>query len=411
MRLFPDKNIVPVLMFHSVGLENHNWIFSDISEPLDTFERKIKLFKKFSFNTVFWDELYNYMAKKRRLPKNSIMLTFDDGYLDNWVYVFPIIKKYKIKITIFVNPEFVDPSKKKRLNLEDYWKGNCSFSDLKPAGFLNWPEMKEMEESGYVDIQSHSLTHTWYFADPEIVDYHRPLNIRSPYPWLFWNERPSEKYLYLNEKQSSFLKYGYPVFKHDKALVVKKYQPDQNLIKSLTDFVESNGGNNFFEDKEWKNRLDNHVEFFLKENKINHKYESDDEYEKRLRFELEQSKKIIEKNLNKKIDFICWPGGGNNKKLKKLAKDMGYKSWTLSSSDKTFFKNQPGTDPENIKRIVTGNTVSVKGYGKGKAGPILQILRINSHRNSLIFKLLEQIYKIIFVFNKGGVCIRGFIKK
>ena len=79
MNLLANKRIVPVLMFHSVGLENLKWEFSHISEPVDLFQKKLRLFVDHKFNTIFWNDLYSYMKEEISLPKNSLMLTFDDG--------------------------------------------------------------------------------------------------------------------------------------------------------------------------------------------------------------------------------------------------------------------------------------------------------------------------------------------
>ena len=131
-------------MFHSVGLEEHPWAWSHISEPVETFEAKIALLRRKGYNGVFWHELYEHMAGRRTLPDNSIFLTFDDGYLDNWVHVYPILKKYGMKGTIFVSPDFVDPSNLVRPNLDDAAAGNVGMDELTVAGFLNWAEMREI---------------------------------------------------------------------------------------------------------------------------------------------------------------------------------------------------------------------------------------------------------------------------
>jgi hypothetical protein len=178
------------------------------------------------------------MSGKKPLSGRSVMLTFDDGYLDNWVFVYPILKKYGMKGTIFVTTDFADPSLEKRLNLDDVWQGRAIMEELQPAGFLNWAEMKEMLDSGFIDIQSHGKTHTWYFSGPKIIDFHLPAE-KSKYPWLFWNERPDQKPFYLNEDQQSFLPWGYPVLEHDKSLDVRRFFPDPEAIKGLLGFVDS----------------------------------------------------------------------------------------------------------------------------------------------------------------------------
>lgn len=79
-------------MFHSVGLHNFEWVFNYISEPLESFESKICELKSRGYNFIFWDDLYNHMSGLKKIKLPAVMLTFDDGYLDNWVYVYPILK-------------------------------------------------------------------------------------------------------------------------------------------------------------------------------------------------------------------------------------------------------------------------------------------------------------------------------
>ena len=100
--------------------------------------------RKKNFNTVSLQQLYDYMNEGIDIPKNSVVLTFDDGYLDNWVFAFPLLKKYGYTGTIYVNPEFVDPRNRCRKTLQDVWNGEIVIEKLKTTGFLSWHEMKEM---------------------------------------------------------------------------------------------------------------------------------------------------------------------------------------------------------------------------------------------------------------------------
>jgi peptidoglycan/xylan/chitin deacetylase (PgdA/CDA1 family) len=396
--VFLDKSIVPVLMFHSVGLNNSDWIYSHLSEPVGLFKDKMLLLKHKKFNFIFWNELHDHMNNTHKLPDNSLMLTFDDGYLDNWVYVFPYLKKYRIKATIFVNPDFVDPGIVKRLNLEDVWQGKCTLKELDATGFLNWSEMKEMESSDLVDIQSHAQTHTWYFSGHDIVDYHKPSKT-PPYPWLLWNQRPERKPHYMKENQQLFVEYGHPIFQYGKSLITRRYFPSEQLVTCLIEFVKDNGEESFFTINNWQEKIDNYAAKL--HDRYKGRYETDAEYHSRVRCELYNSKKIIETNLDKQVDFICWPGGGNNETTRQIAKKLGYKAWTLSSRDLSDFRNRPGANPYNVKRIGTSNKISIKGYGKGMAGPYFQLLTINAHRNSLLYKYLKRCYQAAFVFRKG----------
>ena len=55
----------------------------------------------------------NIWLKGKNIPEKSIVLTFDDGYADIWIYAYPLLKKYGMCGTVFINPDFVDREKYK----------------------------------------------------------------------------------------------------------------------------------------------------------------------------------------------------------------------------------------------------------------------------------------------------------
>jgi peptidoglycan/xylan/chitin deacetylase (PgdA/CDA1 family) len=347
--LIADQNVVPAVMFHSVGLEESDWIFSFISEPVENFEDKIRCLKKAGFHFLFWEELYNYMAGKTSIDLPAILLSFDDGYLDNWVYVFPILKKYGAKGTIFVTPEFVDEKGGVRPNLEDVWNGRVSRSELIASGFLSWEEMKLMESAGIVDIQSHALTHTWYFSGPEVVAFHSPGEKR--YPWVGWNARPETKPYYMQANTDMAVSLGTPIYDFKKSLVCRRFFPPDEVVKGVVEFVEQHGGRDFFLAKNWESLLRNVHDGLMAVHAGESMYETDEERQARVFHELAASKDIIEHKIGKQVDFICWPGGGYDQGVSEIARKCGYKAWTLSSADQRKKLNKQLSDPSIIKRI------------------------------------------------------------
>ena len=401
-KLTIDRKVVPVPMFHSVGLENHPWIWSHISEPVSTFEAKIALLSKKGFTGVSWQELYEHMAGRQVLPDNSILLTFDDGYLDNWTHVFPILRKYGMKGTIFVSPDFVDPAETVRPNSDDLAAGRCSEDDFSSVGFLSWAEMREMEKTGLIDIQSHAMTHTWYFSGPRIVSFHQPHDV-TPNPWLFWNARPDRKPFYLNEDQQEFLPWGSPILEHEKSLAVTRFFPDEGAMDEITTFVTNRGGREYFRTPNWRTMLEEFVSNTFDKGELPGKYESDSERWERVRDELRCSKALIEENLSKQVDYICWPGGANDERVQEIAEEVGYKSWTLASRSQSDKRNRPGTPPVSIKRMSTSNVIDVRGRDCGDAGPRYQLLHVLAHQGSRIHLWAIRLLKLFaFGISRGG---------
>ncbi|BEU88305.1 polysaccharide deacetylase family protein [Selenomonas sp. TAMA-11512] len=102
----------------------------------DDFERQIAWFANEGFHSISPDELYAALTEGAPLPEKSVLITFDDGYADNYENAYPILKKYGFKATIFVVAGFVGE---------------------KPH-YITWEQAREMEANG-ISIESHTMTH------------------------------------------------------------------------------------------------------------------------------------------------------------------------------------------------------------------------------------------------------------
>lgn len=391
---------VPVIMYHSVQPSQFEWAFQHIVTPLDVFKYQIGALYNSGFKTVFWRDLYEYMKHNIPLPPNSVMLTFDDGYLDNWVYVYPILKRYGFKMTIFVNPEFVDPTDRYRPNIEDIENGTADKDQIEDRGFLSWREMKAMETSGLVDIQSHALTHTWYFKSDEITDFHHPGDC---YVWLNWNAQPERKHKYLAEDQENFVPYGTPIYSYGESLAVRRYFPDSTFDQSVVEYVHSHGGKAFFSTTGWRDHLFRVVEEYRRSRPVSGRYETAEEYLNRVRGELADSKQEIECHLGKRVDFICWPCGAYNAEVVELSKELGYVSCTLGSRDsRKKQRNAFGEDPTRIKRIGCASAWYWRGRFISYTDPRFFMANVRYFQGSKIYLCLMRLYKIKYLLHHIG---------
>jgi peptidoglycan/xylan/chitin deacetylase (PgdA/CDA1 family) len=96
------------------------------------------------------------------LPENSIAITFDDGYEDNYSNVFPILKKYHAKATIFLIHDYIGQTRYFSYNRDVPQK--ILPKDYNPSidlehKYLTVQQIKEMYDSGLVNYGSHSLSH------------------------------------------------------------------------------------------------------------------------------------------------------------------------------------------------------------------------------------------------------------
>ncbi len=350
------------VMFHSAGLNSFDWAFSPISDPLDIAREKLEVIHQEGYCTLSMEEAARKVGNKR---DNLIHLTFDDGYLDNWVHIFPLLEKLNLKATIFVSAEFIDPREIVRDHKEIFQRkhqpeGCC-------AGFLSFGEMREMESSGLVEIQSHALTHTWYINGPEIVGFWHPGSI-TEYTgpvWMIWNRFPERKPFYLTEavELEKKIPYGTPIYQHGKSLETVRYYPDeQKLNQVLIELAESKDYN-FYNNNGWIDEFMTVVDDFREKHGVVGRYETGEEYMERVSHELSESKRILEEGLGHEINGICWPGGGVNERVVNRAREMGYRYFTVPSKWKG---NNRYTRMEGmIERIGNLPRVRIKGKDLG----------------------------------------------
>lgn len=132
---------VPIIMYHSL-MKNKKSLGKFIISP-DEFESDLKYLKENGYTTIFMKDLIDYVHDNKSLPEKSIVLTFDDGYYNNYLYAFPLIKKHESKIVLSpIGIEIDKYSEKTKLS------PNYSHA--------TWENLKEMIDSGLVEIQNHS---------------------------------------------------------------------------------------------------------------------------------------------------------------------------------------------------------------------------------------------------------------
>lgn len=345
---------IPVVMYHTVGRVMADWQWSFLTVPAAIFEDHLRWLVRKGYRTVDLDELYKHVTGEHVLPRRSVALTFDDGYLDNWTYVAPLLRKYGCKGTVFVNPDFVDPTESIRPTLDDVWAGKMKEQDLPVRGFMSWPELRALGDQAALKVEAHAMTHTWYPTGPQIVDFHHP---DDGHYWLDWNSHPEHKPFYLLEPKKSAVPFGSPVYEHQKSLAATRYYPDQQEQEALVDFVSQQGGESFFAHPEWRDKLMGQAEEMRQGRAGLGRYESEEERFERYRFELVGARKILEDKLGRKAAFLCWPGGGYNELSRSLARQH-YTAITLGSADSSSVRNRPGDDPQLIKRIGVPGIVS-----------------------------------------------------
>ena len=131
------------MMYHHVGSDR-------CSNELEIFEKHLAYISN-NFTSVF--------PTFEPLPQKSICLVFDDGYYDFYKFIYPLLKKYNLKALLAVTPKYIlDDTNKDDLTRLGF-EHNDLFKEYKNATFCTYKELKEMQESGNIQIVSHSYSH------------------------------------------------------------------------------------------------------------------------------------------------------------------------------------------------------------------------------------------------------------
>ncbi|MBP2625859.1 MAG: polysaccharide deacetylase [Firmicutes bacterium] len=123
---------IPVLNYHQINNKAHNALTLSSQE----FDAQMAYLHESGYNSISPDQLVDYLQYGKTLPPNPILITFDDGYEDNYRVAYPILQKYNFTATIFLITDFISNSNR----------------------YLTWSQVKEMQENGF-SFGSHTLSH------------------------------------------------------------------------------------------------------------------------------------------------------------------------------------------------------------------------------------------------------------
>lgn len=183
---------LPILMYHNVSLSSTD--SRGLTIAVETLDQHFAYLAKNGYQTFHFSELQNYHSEKK-LPKKSVIITFDDVYVNQLQLAYPLLKKHHLKATFFIPFKYVDGV--------DSWNSNSE-------KIMSVDQLKFLDES-IVELGLHSYNHQNYTeltideidSDFEqcksyIRQYQLPVNNVLAYPF--------GKYPKRNPEQKNFFK-------------------------------------------------------------------------------------------------------------------------------------------------------------------------------------------------------------
>lgn len=134
-----EPNRIPILLYHDIvkiqKIDKYNFHYGT---TIASFEENLKTILANGYKIITISDLYN--SDKR--PINSIIINFDDGLISNYELVFPILKKYNIKVGMAITADLIG-----------------TFDYIKGRSYFTWAQAKEMDASGLVEFYSLGKKH------------------------------------------------------------------------------------------------------------------------------------------------------------------------------------------------------------------------------------------------------------
>jgi len=140
--LLAQRGVI-ILAYHRVNNERNNYF--NLSIPIVDFEIQLQYLVR-HYNIISLGKAIHLLKSKQKISKNTVVITFDDGYQDNYINAFPIMRKYQIPATIFLvaNPicsgtglwydfikELILKTSKKNINLKSFGLGELPLDSIK----------------------------------------------------------------------------------------------------------------------------------------------------------------------------------------------------------------------------------------------------------------------------------------
>jgi peptidoglycan/xylan/chitin deacetylase (PgdA/CDA1 family) len=101
---FAGAQFLTVLMYHKISNDGKK---NFLTLPARELEQQFQWLRHKSYTPILLSELVEHIEKKKQLPPNPVLITFDDGYKDNYSIMYPLARKYGMKVNIFLVPAFL----------------------------------------------------------------------------------------------------------------------------------------------------------------------------------------------------------------------------------------------------------------------------------------------------------------
>lgn len=135
---------IPILAYHRFGPV----VTDSMTVRTTVFAAELEYLKTHGYTVIPMRALTDFLAGGNAPPAHSVVITADDGHESVYTRMFPLIRRYHIPVTLFIYPSAIS---------------NASYA-------MTWQQLREMQSSNLVDIQSHTYWHPNFKIEKKRLD-------------------------------------------------------------------------------------------------------------------------------------------------------------------------------------------------------------------------------------------------
>lgn len=174
----PGTILVPILLYHRIDVSSTD---SQYYVSPEKFEEQMKLLHDWGYTTITTELLVKAISEGADLPPRPIILTFDDGHLNNYTTAYPIMKKYGFTGALYIvgkymgTPEYMNVDQIKEMANDGWEVGSHSMSHLDLTSLDHQQQQYEIVESrkfleDKLDVPIQTFSYPFGINDPAVIN-------------------------------------------------------------------------------------------------------------------------------------------------------------------------------------------------------------------------------------------------
>jgi Polysaccharide deacetylase len=269
-----------------------------------------------------------------------VALCFDDGWASVWTVAGPLLRKYGFRAILYAIPERMQDAPQVRPTIEDGHPDPTAV-DRSDVPLVTWPELRALQASGVLDVQSHTYSHAMIFCDPRLTGFVTP-----DYPATPRLSRPLVSSNGPSQYQSP-AELGAPLFaQRSRMSDAVRVDVPETVRRALIERVRGAGGAAFFERSGWRRELT-----ALAGRTASFARETPTERERHIVEQLARSRDELNERLGiRTVRHVCLPWGVAGEVTMRALRATGYET-AFSNRLRGSYAVRAGQDPFRLKRL------------------------------------------------------------